>query len=74
MANDDDKIEDYGEVIATKGNGFFLVKIASGQEILCKLSGKIRRHNIMVLDGDTVKIEISPYDLTRGIITFRNRK
>jgi len=70
----DDKIEYYGEVFSTKGNGFFLVRIDTGADILCTLSGKIRRNNIMVLDGDNVKIEISPYDLTRGIITFRNRK
>jgi translation initiation factor IF-1 len=49
----------------------FRVKLDSGHEILAKISGKMRKNYIRILPGDRVKVELSPYDLTRGRITFR---
>lgn len=49
----------------------FRVKLANGQEILAHLAGKLRLHHIRILPGDKVKLEISPYDLTKGRITYR---
>jgi translation initiation factor IF-1 len=49
----------------------FRVELEGGQQVLAKISGKMRRHYIRLLPGDRVKVELSPYDLTRGRITFR---
>jgi translation initiation factor IF-1 len=49
----------------------FIVEIENDMKVSCRISGKIRKHNIRILDGDRVKIEISPYDLTKGRIKFR---
>ena len=68
-----DVIEIDGEVIDTLPNAMFKVKLASGHEILAHVSGKIRMHYIRILPGDRVTVEISPYDLTRGRITFRHK-
>ena len=68
-----DVIEIDGEVIDTLPNAMFKVKLANGQEILAHVSGKIRMHYIRILPGDRVTVEISPYDLTRGRITFRHK-
>lgn len=68
---DDNKIEMEGVVKAAKGNGNFLISLSSGQELLCTLSGKIRNNNIRIVEGDNVKVEISPYDITRGRIVYR---
>lgn len=65
-----DKLELEGTVIAARGNGRFLV-LSEDQEIQCTLSGKIRQNNIRVLEGDKVKIEVSPYDTRNGRIVFR---
>jgi translation initiation factor IF-1 len=53
----------------------FRVKIASAgeHEVLCYISGKMRRHKIKLVPGDSVQVEMSPYDLSRGRITFRNK-
>jgi len=51
----------------------FRVKLESGQDVLAKISGKMRKHYIRILPGDKVKVELSPYDLTRGRITYRNK-
>lgn len=69
----DDKLECEGIVTTAKGNGLFAVKIDGGAEteVLCTLSGKIRKNNIKILEGDRVKIEVSVYDLKRGRIIFR---
>lgn len=72
----DDKIEFEGVVIAARGNGMFTVELEGmkeATEVNCTLSGKIRKHNIRVLEGDCVKIEVSVYDLTKGRITYRKR-
>lgn len=68
-----DVIEMNGEVIDTLPNAMFKVKLGNGHEILAHVSGKIRMHYIRILPGDRVTVEISPYDLTRGRITFRHK-
>ena len=68
-----DVIEMDGEVIDTLPNAMFKVKLRNGHEILAHVSGKIRMHYIRILPGDRVTVEISPYDLTRGRINFRNK-
>jgi len=64
-------IEVTGKVIESLPNAQFRVKLETGQEILTHISGKIRKNYIRVLIGDTVKVELSPYDLTRGRIIYR---
>lgn len=71
MIKDKDVIELEGEVTEALPNAFFRVKVETGQLILGHVSGKIRRHWIKILPGDRVKVELSPYDLTRGRITYR---
>ena len=68
-----DVIEIEGLVIDTLPNAQFKVRLESGHEILAHVSGKIRMHYIRILPGDKVTVEISPYDLTRGRITFRHK-
>lgn len=69
-----DHIEAQGVVIKAQGRGIFLVKTDIGESIVvCKLSGKIRNFNIKIIEGDLVDISISPYDLTRGFITYRSK-
>lgn len=63
------KIE--GVVVDVLPNATFRVEINSGQKILGYISGKMRQHEIRILDGDRVEIELSPYDLTKGRITRR---
>lgn len=67
-----DAIEMDGEVVEANRDSFW-VKI-DGQDhiVLCKISGKIRKHNIRILEGDQVRVEVSPYDIGRGRITYRN--
>jgi translation initiation factor IF-1 len=71
MAKKEDVIEVEGIIIETLPNAMFRVKLDTGQEVLAHVSGKIRKHFIRILLGDRVKVELSPYDLTRGRITFR---
>ncbi|MDD6302351.1 MAG: translation initiation factor IF-1 [Bacillales bacterium] len=66
-----DVIEVEAVVVETLPNAMFNVKLENGVVILAHVSGKIRMNYIRILPGDRVKIEISPYDLTRGRITFR---
>ncbi len=68
-----DVIEIDGIVEDTLPNAQFKVKLENGHEILAHVSGKIRMHYIRILPGDKVTVEISPYDLTRGRITFRHK-
>ena len=68
-----DVIEIEGLVIDTLPNAQFKVRLENGHEILAHVSGKIRMHYIRILPGDKVTVEISPYDLTRGRITFRHK-
>ncbi|HEC21701.1 MAG TPA: translation initiation factor IF-1 [Chloroflexi bacterium] len=69
-----DKIEVEGTVIETLPGTQFRVKLDNGQEILAYLSGKMRKHYIRILLGDRVRVEISPYDLTKGRIVYRYKK
>lgn len=67
-----DKLEFQGEVIDCLPSTFFKVKLfESGVEVLCTLAGKLRQNRIRLLLGDKVTIEVSPYDLTRGRVTWR---
>lgn len=68
-----DVIELEGKVVEALPNATFRVELETGQIILSHISGKIRKHFIRILPGDKVKVEISPYDLTRGRITFRGK-
>lgn len=68
-----DVIEITGVVEDTLPNAMFKVKLENGHVILAHVSGKIRMHYIRILPGDRVTVEISPYDLTRGRITFRHK-
>ena len=68
-----DVMEIEGVVVDTLPNAQFKVKLENGHEILAHVSGKIRMHYIRILPGDRVTLEISPYDLTRGRITFRHK-
>jgi translation initiation factor IF-1 len=67
----DDVIEVEAIVVETLPNAMFRVKLQNGVVILATVSGKIRMNYIRILPGDRVTVEISPYDLTRGRITFR---
>ncbi|WP_080147311.1 translation initiation factor IF-1 [Marinilactibacillus piezotolerans] len=67
----DDVIEIEGKVLETLPNAMFKVELENGHEILAHVSGKIRMNYIRILPGDKVTVEMSPYDLTRGRITYR---
>jgi len=71
MTKEKDVIELEGEIAEALPNALFRVKLETGQLILAHVSGKIRKHFIRILPGDRVKVELSPYDLTRGRITYR---
>ncbi len=64
-------IEQDGTVLESLGNAMFRVELENGHKIIAHISGKMRMHYIKILPGDRVKLEISPYDLTKGRITFR---
>lgn len=68
-----DVIEVEGTVVEPLPNGMFRVELENGHLILAHASGKIRMHFIRILPGDRVTLELSPYDLTRGRITYRHR-
>jgi translation initiation factor IF-1 len=68
-----DVIEVSGTIIEAMPNAMFRVKLESGQEVLAHVSGKIRKNFIRILLGDKVTVELSPYDLSRGRITFREK-
>ena len=68
-----DVIEAEGTVVDAQPNAMFVVKLDNGFEVLAHVSGKIRMNFIRILEGDKVKIELSPYDLTRGRITWRKK-
>jgi len=67
-------IEAQGTVIETLPNAQFRVQLDSGHEVLAHISGKIRMYYIRILLGDSVLVELSPYDLTRGRIVYRYKK
>ena len=71
MAVKEEKIEVEGDVVEALPGVMFRVRLESGQDVLAKISGKMRKNYIRILPGDRVRVELSPYDLTRGRITFR---
>ena len=66
-----DVIEFEGTILESLPNAMFRVELENGHEILAHISGKIRKNFIRILPGDKVKVEMSPYDLTKGRITWR---
>jgi translation initiation factor IF-1 len=69
----EDTIEVEGRVVEPLPNAMFRVELDNGHKVLAHISGKLRMHFIRILPGDRVTIELSPYDLTRGRITYRLR-
>ncbi len=67
----EEAIEVNGKIIETLPNAMFRVELDNGHKILAHISGKMRMHFIKILPGDRVTVELSPYDLTRGRITYR---
>lgn len=66
-----DVIEFEGTILEAMPNAMFRVELENGHEILAHISGKIRKNFIRILPGDKVKVEMTPYDLSRGRITYR---
>ncbi|MBN9524107.1 translation initiation factor IF-1 [bacterium] len=69
----EEAIEVEGRVKTALPNTVFLVELDIGGEVMARIGGKMRKHYIRIIPGDRVKVEISPYDLTKGRITFRIR-
>lgn len=67
----EEPIQMTGEVAEALPNAMFRVLLENGHEIVCHVSGKIRMHYIRILPGDKVSVDLSPYDLTKGRITYR---
>ncbi len=72
MADTKEVIEVEGTVLETLPNAMFRVELSNGHVILAHISGKMRMHYIKILPGDGVSIEMTPYDLTKGRITYRH--
>ena len=66
-------IEQEGTIIESLSNAMFRVELENGHVVTAHISGKMRKHYIRILTGDKVKVEMTPYDLTKGRITFRGR-
>jgi len=64
-------IEQGGTIVEALSNAMFRVELQNGHEVIAHISGKMRMHYIKILPGDKVRIEMSPYDLTKGRIVFR---
>jgi translation initiation factor IF-1 len=73
LAQQEEKIALDGEVLEAFRSGMYRIGLDNGHETLGYVSGKMRRYRIRINPGDRVTVEISPYDLTRGRITFRHR-
>jgi translation initiation factor IF-1 len=73
LTKQEDKIEVEGEITEALPSTMFRVEVDGGHDVLATISGKMRKHYIRILPGDKVKVELSPYDLTRGRITYRYR-
>lgn len=74
MAKKEEKIEMEGTVVEALPGTQFRVELENGHEVLAYLSGKMRKYYIRILLGDRVRVELSPYDLTRGRITYRYKR
>jgi len=68
-----DVIEMEGKIVEALPNAMFLVELPNGHQIMAHISGKMRMNFIRIYPGDKVKVELSPYDLTRGRITWRSK-
>ena len=66
-----EKIEVEGKVVECLPNAMFRVELPAGHKVLAHISGRMRRHFIKILPGDVVRVELSPYDLSRGRVTYR---
>ncbi len=73
MTGKEEKIEMEGEITEALPSTMFRVQLDGGPSVLATISGKMRKHYIRILPGDKVKVELSPYDLSRGRITYRYR-
>ncbi len=69
----DDVIEVEGKIVESLPNATFKVKLSNGHIITAYISGKLRMNFIRIVEGDSVKLEMSPYDLTKGRITWRSK-
>jgi translation initiation factor IF-1 len=74
MAKEEEKIQVEGTVIEALPGTQFKVRLENNYEVLAYLSGKMRKYYIRILLGDKVRVEMSPYDLTRGRIVYRHKK
>ena len=66
-----ERIEVEGKVLECLPNAMFRIELPTGHRVLAHISGKMRRHFIKILPGDEVRVELSPYDLSRGRVTYR---
>lgn len=73
QTRESDAIEVNGKVTEVLPNGFFRVRLDNDHHVLAHMAGKIRKFRIKIIQGDGVTVQLSPYDLTRGRITFRQR-
>jgi translation initiation factor IF-1 len=73
LAQKEEKIEVEGQVVEALPSTMFRVQLDGGHDVLATISGKMRKNYIRILPGDKVKLELSPYDLNRGRITYRIR-
>ena len=71
MASQKEVIKLQGKVVEALPNTQFRVELENGHSVLCHISGKMRKHYIRILTGDKVTVELTPYDLTKGRITYR---
>lgn len=69
----EDAIEVFGKVVEKFKAGMFSIELEAGQAVLATMAGKLRRNRIKIMNGDRVTLELSPYDLTRGRITYRHK-
>ncbi|MCY4148647.1 MAG: translation initiation factor IF-1 [Gammaproteobacteria bacterium] len=69
----EESIEMQGTIVEALPNTQFRVELENGHEIIAHISGKMRKHYIRILRGDKVTVQLTPYDLTKGRITFRSR-
>ena len=73
LMSKEDLLEFQGEVVEKLPNAMFRVKLENDHEIIARLAGKMRKFRIRVMPGDKVAVEMTPYDLTKGRITFRHK-
>jgi len=71
MASQKEVIKLQGKVVEALPNTQFMIELENGHRVLCHISGKMRKHYIRLTVGDKVEVELTPYDLTKGRITFR---